>query len=63
MMIEGEMINQADSEAKQCKFCDVSLDTVSSLQNSVCTKCYRAFVFAGLSDEEIFKPVIPKPSE
>jgi protein-arginine kinase activator protein McsA len=62
-MIEGEISNQADSEAKLCKFCDASLNMAISLQNSVCTKCYRAFAGAGLSDEEIFKPIKSETSE
>jgi len=46
--------NNPDSEHLLCRWCEEPLNSLDSLEKSVCLSCYRQLVKAGFSDEEIF---------
>ena len=56
-------MGQFDSENKMCQWCNKALTALDYLSHSVCEKCYRKLVEAGLTDSQIFKPQIKKKND
>lgn len=53
-MAQDSVVQQATDRHLLCSWCGVYLSLVSSIGDSVCSRCYQLLVNAGVPEEEIF---------
>ena len=52
-MAQDSVAQKAD-DRYLCSWCGIELRPESGIGDSVCTRCYRLLINAGISEEEIF---------